>query len=87
MAITNATVTVLTAPILLASGAKGTLYDPVPVTVIGSSTGVFLGGSSVTTANGIAAGTTPLSFALIQGDDLYGISAGSIAVNVMKGRQ
>lgn len=95
MPITNTNVSVLaTNPSVagttaLHAGHKGSPNDPCPVTVYNPGTcTLFVGGPTVTTANGIAilAGTS-MAFNLVDGDILYGItSTVTTTVNVMRGR-
>lgn len=82
--------TVTTSPTLLASPTHGSAIDPIPVQVFNNaaSATVYVGGGTVTTATGVPlAAQTSQTFALMAGDDLYGIvSADTAEVRVMMGR-
>ena len=85
MAFDNAEVSVATTATVIASGDS----DGCVATIknVGSAD-VYLGGSSVTTANGVALGASAaMSFDLDAGEKLYGIVAtGTNAIRVMRHR-
>lgn len=92
MALATAAVTVATTATLLATGGGGAVaapYDqPTVITVkpatAGTGDSVFIGGSGVTTANGLPLGGG-MSFDLAAGEALYGIVAsGTVAVRVLE---
>jgi hypothetical protein len=87
MAIKTSTISVTSAATLLVSAAKGSNTDPVAVTIYAAATGLIIGGVGVTLTTGIPIpATTATSLVLSVGDDLYGIHATSVNVNVMTGR-
>lgn len=92
MAITNTNVTVAATAggTALHGGLRGSVEDPVPLTIYNPGAApVFVGGSGVTASNGVAiAAGASSSFNLVDGDVLYGIvSTVTTTVSVMKGRQ
>ncbi len=68
----------------------GTFNDPIPIVIenLDATNAVYLGGSAVTTTTGLTlpAGGS-LTFNVVGNDSLYAISAGSVVVAVMVGRQ
>jgi hypothetical protein len=88
MAISTEVVTVTTSATLVASAAGATLEDTIPVTIRNDSGGtIYIGGAGVTTANGLAVPTaSAISLDLAPGDNLYGIAASSLALQVFKQR-
>ena len=87
MPITASIVAVATAPTLLSLSGSGDLHTAVVRN--DSGTTVFLGGSTVTVATGLALLTaSSLTLDLANGDDLYGIVAAlTQPVQVLKTRQ
>jgi hypothetical protein len=87
MAVTTQVVGVTTVSGLLATANRGSMSDPMPVVLYASATGVFIGGSAVSTANGLPLpANTAFALSLIQGDDIWAVGTGNINVTVLKGR-
>lgn len=88
MAVQSSIVSVLITPTLVASSSAVTLQDTAPITVRNDSGGtIYLGGSGVTTATGLAVPTaTASSLDLGPGDDLYAIAGSTLPLQVLKQR-
>lgn len=88
MAVSSSVVTVTTTAQIIADATYASVNDTLPVTLRNDSGGtVYLGGSGVTTATGLALPTASvLSLDLGPSDVLYSIAASSLALQVMKQR-
>lgn len=95
MAWSNTATAVVGAAVALATAPNANVTDPTPILIFNNAAAgdvnntLFVGGSGVTTVNGLPVlPQTGISYRLMQGETVYGISNGtSLDVRVMKGRQ
>lgn len=95
MPLKSTAVTVTTTAAIIADGTPGTASVPVSVIIEVPAGGVavYLGGSDVSTANGLAVTPTASAaayspaFDLIGPDQLWAVAGGSQSINVLRTRQ
>jgi hypothetical protein len=84
MAVKSEAVTVTTSAVLIASGRS--ISDTKQV-VVQPSGDVYVGGSDVSTSNGVLVGSgDSLALFLGVGDELYAVSGGSVSIRVLQTR-